>query len=411
MQYLLRHILFVFSLGISCLVYAQNGTSSPYSRYALGELGDYAPSAYRAMGGVRYGMRSNRTVNAAQPASYTACDSMTFMFDISAHASWMLHQDAAGKRNRFNGNLDYLTLQFPIWKQHIAMSVGILPYSKVGYNMTLTDSIPNKYHYTQKYYGEGGITDLYGGVSGNLFDWVALGVNAYYMFGEVDNYRELTFQESNLASVIDNVEIDVRTLRLRYGLQIFHTFGQHGFILGGVYEHKMNMNGTYTRYATSSAVDSIETKKNEGLLMPHMFGIGASYVWDKRLTLSVEYEQQMWGRADFLKDTEYGKETLSDYHRFSLGAEYRHNPFDKNYAGRMYWRLGMQLKDSYAKSVTAKDLNVSVGMGFPMRNAGTIFNVTLEYKRRGIGGGMSENGIQITFNAAVRENWFFKRKL
>lgn len=77
----------------------------------------------------------------------------------------------------------------------------------------------------------------------------------------------------------------------------------------------------------------------------------------------------------------------------------------------MYWRLGMQLKDSYAKSVTAKDLNVSVGMGFPMRNAGTIFNVTLEYKRRGIGGGMSENGIQITFNAAVRENWFFKRKL
>ena len=61
--------------------------------------------------------------------------------------------------------------------------------------------------------------------------------------------------------------------------------------------------------------------------------------------------------------------------------------------------------------VGGKDLRVSIGMGFPLRTSGTLFNVTLEYNRRGISGGLWENGLQLTINAAVRENWFFKRKL
>ena len=66
---------------------AQNATSSPSSRYGYGELNNNLPNAYRAMGGVGVGMRSNRVINPSQPASYTACDSMTFMFDIAGLCS------------------------------------------------------------------------------------------------------------------------------------------------------------------------------------------------------------------------------------------------------------------------------------------------------------------------------------
>lgn len=108
---------------------AQNATSSPSSRFGYGELNDNLPGAYRAMGGVGIGMRSNKAINPAQPASYTACDSMTFMFDLAGSFLYTNYGDSYGQRNKMNGNLEYMTLQFPIWRKYIAFSAGITPYS------------------------------------------------------------------------------------------------------------------------------------------------------------------------------------------------------------------------------------------------------------------------------------------
>ena len=108
--------------------WAQNATSSPSSRFGYGELNDNLPTAYRAMGGVGLGMRSNKAINPAQPASYTACDSMTFMFDIAGSFLYTNYGDSYGERNRLNGNLEYVTMQFPLWRQHIAFSAGVTPY-------------------------------------------------------------------------------------------------------------------------------------------------------------------------------------------------------------------------------------------------------------------------------------------
>jgi hypothetical protein len=162
---------------------AQNATSSPSSRFGYGELNSNLPGAYRAMGGVGIGMRSNKAINPAQPASYTACDSMTFMFDIAGSFLYTNYGDADGVTNKVNGNLEYMTLQFPLWKRYVAMSVGVNPYSAVGYDFAISDSINSDYYYTKGYKGEGGFTQVYGGLSANICDWVALGVNAYYMFG------------------------------------------------------------------------------------------------------------------------------------------------------------------------------------------------------------------------------------
>ncbi len=61
---------------------AQNGTMTPYSSYGLGVLRDGATSAQRTMGGVGYAMRSGRQINAMNPASYAAIDTLTFLFDM-----------------------------------------------------------------------------------------------------------------------------------------------------------------------------------------------------------------------------------------------------------------------------------------------------------------------------------------
>lgn len=77
-----RLTLLVLLLGMWCgMVMAQNNTNSPYTRYGYGHLSDQGSSNSKAMGGVAYGLRDGSQVNFANPASYTAVDSLTFIFD------------------------------------------------------------------------------------------------------------------------------------------------------------------------------------------------------------------------------------------------------------------------------------------------------------------------------------------
>ena len=111
------YTILVFLLWCIVSVNAQNATSSPSSRFVFGELNDNVPVAYSAMGGVSFGMRSNKVINPSQPASYTSCDSLSFMFDLAGSVMWTHYGDSYGKRNVANGNLEYVTLQFPLWKR------------------------------------------------------------------------------------------------------------------------------------------------------------------------------------------------------------------------------------------------------------------------------------------------------
>ncbi len=54
-------------------------TSSPYSMYGYGIIGDRATSLQKQMGGVGYAMNSGRQINVMNPASYAAIDSLTFL--------------------------------------------------------------------------------------------------------------------------------------------------------------------------------------------------------------------------------------------------------------------------------------------------------------------------------------------
>ena len=402
--------LIIAALLVSMAVMAQNMTSSPFSRDAYGDLNENVPNAYRAMGGVGYGMRNNRAICAAQPASYTACDSLTFMMDIAANVNWSRYQDASGMRNKANGNLEYLMLQFPLWKRWIAMSVGLLPYSSVGFDIVQNDSIGSSYHFTKKYYGNGNISQVYGGLSFNICNWVALGANVYYMWGDLDRMRAITFTESGINPTLQDESMTVSTVRLRYGAQFFHTWGKHTVNLGGVFENKRSLNSTYIIIETQSE-DTIPIYKG-GFEAPMMYGVGASYTWDNRLTIGFDFERQCMASAQFNGLTGADNQ-LRDRNRYALGVEYRHNPMGRKYVERMIWRAGVNVQDEYLSTIEARRVTASVGIGFPLYTIGTVINMTIEYGHRGTraNGGLEDNSLRFTIGAAIAESWFFKRRL
>lgn len=408
MQNIRKHI---FSFGImlvmSMMVLAQNNTNSPFSRFGYGDLNDNVPGAYRALGGVGVGMRSNKVINSAQPASYTACDSMTFMFDLAASGTWDRYTDATGTCNKGNGNLEYLTIQVPLWKQWIGASVGLLPYSSVGYSFTLKDSINNDYHYSTSYIGTGGITQVYGGLSFNICDWFAMGANVYYMFGQVSNARSLTFTEG-LNPTTEVSDFTVSDVRFRYGAQLFHKFTHSAFSVGAIFENKSNLNGRYQLYE-SNREDTILVLNDSSLNsnLPMVWGVGLSYSYDGRFTFGVDYTTYCWAQARYLgEEAKYRNRS-----KLSVGFEYVNNPLGRRYVDHMPWRVGFSMADSYLASVHGKDYTVSIGTAFPLHNVGTIINTSIEYGHRGAGEVLSENYIRFTLNASISENWFFKRRL
>ena len=61
----------------------QNGINSPFSQFGIGELKTLYSHPYTgSMGGLAYTVRKNNIINFANPASYTAIDSNSFVFDM-----------------------------------------------------------------------------------------------------------------------------------------------------------------------------------------------------------------------------------------------------------------------------------------------------------------------------------------
>jgi hypothetical protein len=358
------------------------------------------------MGGVGIGMRSNKVINPSQPASYTACDSMTFMFDVAGSLLYTNYGDSYGQSNKMNGNLEYVTMQFPIWRQHIAMSLGVNPYSAVGYNFAINDSINTDYYYTQSYRGLGGFTQVYGGLSFNICDWVALGVNAYYMFGDIEQSRSLTFTDASMDSVKMVEKMTAHSLRLRYGIQLFHNFGRHAFTLGAVFENKQPFSRMEYEQIETTTIDTINTI-GEGFEMPMMYAAGLSYTYDNRIVVAADYTCHNWASAKY-----FGKHAdLNNRHRLALGVEYRNNPTSRKFVDQVYWRLGVNYTTSYTNKYNQNELGIGLGVGFPLRTAATVINATVEYGNRGTGDLLKENYLRLIVNASISEHWFFKRKL
>ena len=404
-----RNIWLLIALLISGATMAQNMTSSPFSRHAYGDLNENVPAGYRALGGVGIGMRSNKAICAAQPASYTACDSLTFMMDVAASANWSRYKDASGMRNKANGNLEYVTIQLPLWRRWIAMSVGLLPYSSVGYDITMADTTAGKgYAYTKTYNGTGNISEVYGGLSFNICNWFALGANIYYMWGDLNRMRAVTFADSELSSTIQDELFSVSSVRFRYGAQLFHSWDNHAFSVGAIFENKMKLNSQFILVETQSN-DSIPVFDG-GCESPMVYGAGASYTWANRLTVGFDFERQCMASA--LYGGYAGSVSgLQDRNRYAFGVEYRHNPMGRKYVERMIWRAGINVQDEYLASIGAPRITASVGIGFPLYTIGTVVNTTIEYTHRGTVTGLEDNSLRLTIGASIAENWFFKRKL
>ena len=94
--------------------YGQSFLNSPYTRFGLGELYQGGFSQNLALGGITAGYRAQNSINYLNPASYTALDTLSFVFDFGVQGGWLSVQSNSGSSTTPMAYLDHLAMMFPV---------------------------------------------------------------------------------------------------------------------------------------------------------------------------------------------------------------------------------------------------------------------------------------------------------
>jgi hypothetical protein len=232
---------------------AQSGSNSPYTRYGFGQLSDQSFGNSKAMGGIAYGLRNGLQINAANPASYSAVDSLTFLFDAGMSLQNANFKEKGVKTNAKNSTIDYIAMQFRI-RKGLGMTFGFLPYSSVGYNMNQiksisTDEYGNEISSLSTYTGDGGLQQVFAGLGYKVFNNLSIGANFSYFYGEITHSVKTMFNYADAQSSVRADKLEISDYKLDLGLQYTQPFGKkHAVNLGLVYSLGHDLNGKGYNY-------------------------------------------------------------------------------------------------------------------------------------------------------------------
>lgn len=405
-----------------------NGSNSPYSRYGFGLLNDGALGFNKGMSGLSQGMRNGRELNAANPASYSAIDSLSFLFDIGISLQ-NANLDASGvKTNAKNTSFDYLTMGFRA-SRNLGMSVGLLPYSSIGYTLSRTHAVSDgTLTQTETYSGNGGLHEVYAGLGWRAFKGLSVGANIGYLWGGLTHTGLIAFSETSANSSRIYYDSDIRTYKADFGLQFEQRLNKkNNLTLGVTYGlgHDINSDAYYYRQTlTSGSVSAGDTlKASNAFQLPHTVSVGLAWSHNNRLRVGADYTFQKWSDVkhpvfDGLDyTTRQGQ--FSDMHKVVVGCEYMPDPNGVRWRQHVRYRAGFSYSTPYTKIDGADgpaDYCASIGVGLPIINIlnnRSILNVSAQYERVNpkSPGMITENYLRLCIGISFNERWFMKWKV
>lgn len=407
---------------VTGMAIAQNNTNSPYTRYGYGDLSDQSFGNSKAMGGIAFGLRDGAQINPLNPASYTAIDSLTFLFEGGVSLQNMNISGSGVKLNAKNSSFDYLAMQFRLHPR-IAMSIGLLPFSNVGYSVS-DSKVDNGVSQTRSFTGDGGLHQLYGGIGVKVLKNLSLGVNASYFWGDITRTRTIIYPATSESySYIQQMGVSISDYKLDFGIQYTLDFNKkHSMTIGAVFSPKHKLNNDYTVTTQVSTTNS--NNLDATLELPNTFGVGFTYNYDKRLTVGADYSLQQWSKTKFGVNTsddavrEDFNETYTycNRHKVSVGAEYIPNLMGRSYLSHIKYRLGAYYTTPYYKiggKEATREYGVTAGFGLPVPRSRSILSISGQFVR--ISGQESafvnENIFRVSIGLTFNERWFFKRRV
>jgi hypothetical protein len=417
-----KFLFFVLTLFLLSAVHAQTRISSPYTRYGIGDLMNNKYIRNLSMGGTSFGFRSPYAINYSNPASYTALDSLSFVFESGVNSVFTQLQTNTQKEVSNYTSLSYLVFGFPVTRWWGA-SIGLLPYSSVGYNILDTEDKENVGLLKYYYQGAGGFNQFY---FGNAFRYknLSLGVNSTLLFGSLDKICNVTLPDSTLF-FCTKLKNSTRTadFLFNYGAQYQNNLNSKiKYVVGLTYNATTNLNSkqdslAYRYIAGSNNSEVIKDTivysiDNKGAItIPQSIGGGLTVGIGEKWLLGADYQMQNWKNFKSFGESD----SLANSMQLSFGMEFTPNASATTGRWkRAHFRMGARYNQSYLKlhNTQLNETAVSLGIGIPMKKSKTTLNLGFEVGQRGTldNNLIKENFGRVVFSLSVYEYWFFKRR-
>lgn len=415
--------------------------NSPFSRIGLGDPFRQTLQASSGMGHLSAAFTDAYNINLQNPASLASLKSTSF--EVGLYARYSDLESDGQSENMWSSNLKSLVLGFPLINQinkaldrndsplGLGMSVSLVPYTLVGYNVESVQDDPNFGGATNFLKGTGGTYSFRWG-NGVKYKGFSAGVNLGYLFGKITNSRRIEFDSvatSYNSEFLD--EVSVGGLIWSFGLQYTHSFkklddnGEQvptgDRLTIGVYgspNNGFNTNSSsfYYRdnfeYFELDTIFSADDVEGNGTL-PSELGVGFLYEKANKVRVGAEYRLGQWSNYE----NDGKQETLEDTWGVSLGGEYIPNISSyKGYFQKVRYRFGL-FYDTDPRLIDGEQVTnygLTFGLGFPIimpRQRISFLNLAIEAGQLGLPDSVTETYVQFSLGFTLNDNsWFFKRK-
>ena len=413
---MLKQKIFLLLISTANILVAQNNTNTPYSLFGLGVENKTATGGLTGLGNTGIAQKNKYEINIFNPATLGNIEQKSFLYEFGLNGTYSILKTNSLSETSTNGNFSHIAIAFPI-KKNWGMGIGLLPYTKTGYNIDIESPIEGSTNtYITRIIGSGGLNKFYISTGIKALKNLSLGADLSFLFGSIDQESQL--YTSSYVSISDkNHYVGVK---LKTGFQYtFPTIIGAETTIGGTLELPTSLSGTQTRssYKTSSSGSSISIQDEvendlDNFELPFTYGLGITSLLNKNFTTSFDYRKLLWDNTNQLQNNErYVNQSI-----YAFGLEINSTKNKFNYWSNVKYRFGVNYNSGFLK-ISNKQIDsyfISFGLGLPMKKySRDNFNISYSYGKEGTLENklVQENFHKITLNLNFVGNWFVQRKI
>ncbi|WP_291721058.1 hypothetical protein [Bernardetia sp.] len=416
----------VFIVSISFSAFAQTA-NNPFSRIGLGDISARRSIANLGMGGMGVSLPTVQYSNLQNPA-LLSYHKLT-VFEGAGVGEYKDLQTSSLQTNDFGGNLAYLSLIFPVYK-NTSINVGFQPYSSVNYDAVSYELLPNTPTFVKyDYAGSGGVSQAFLSVGSKIIQNLSVGAQINYNFGAISNTSTSTlddFRSSFVAQLNDRYNYSDFSYRLgvHYFIPVFENSQINvGVSYDGAADFSAKHFRAFERKNFSDVVidgDTLFSERKESIQIPDAFTFGislqrgylqaASGTKNMAYSFGIDYSMQDWSVAN--GSTIVGGNRLQSSYKVSVGGEITPNVRNTNYLARTTYRLGFSYSQTplVINNEPIEDMSLSFGFSLPVKNNFSSLNLYGAIGQRGSLEAIKEQYVRFGLGISISDRWFVRSR-
>lgn len=407
-------------LLLSLATFAQQGTSSPYSFYGIGDVRFRGTNENRAMGGLSF-VPDSIHVNMQNPALLSSIKLTAF--SVGGTFSPVKSKSATLSDKTQRATLDYLAVALPA--KSFTVGFGLIPYSSVGYsvNNITTVNAADGIYLDEQFKGEGGVNRVYTTLSYKINSNFSIGVDLQYNFGRIETKSVTKRSDAEYGTRELNTS-NVSGLGLNAGIAYQRKINKKiDFFSGLSFNPQTNLTVRNDRTLAAVQVfpagelvvgDEVDMDVSDTKLkLPAKVSLGSGIGDLKKWFVGAEFSYQ--GSSDFGNRYALDNVSYENGARVNVGGFYipKYNSFNE-YWKRITYRAGFRYENTglVINNHAINDGAVSIGFGFPLGKTFSNINIGVEMGQRGTtkSGLVQENYTNFSVGLSFNDRWFVKRK-